>query len=205
MAAKRYHYLAPTFQVSEIEGALRWFHWLFLEMTFNGTSAPPPSAFVPGRNNFEVYGRILGHMEAGHNALKRLLAPYPSLQKEHLEDAAQNTGLVWGAAKCLLASSGLSDAVAFSKALTDAEAHTLDENGQFRDAPADKLYAAILERWPEVEQLSGPTALAELLSDQRGASDKDQHLDRVKKICRRFGIRFLRSRDTSLPGAVPGQ
>jgi len=205
MAAKRYHFLAPTFEISEIEGAMRWGHWVFFEMTLNGTSKPPSSAFVPGRNNFEICGRILGHMEAGNNALRRLLAPYPSLQAEHLAEAAYRTDLVWGAAKNLLGTTGLSGAVVFSKALTDAEAHTLDENGQFRDAPADKLYDVILERWPEVELLSGPTALAELLSDQRGASDKDQHLDRVKKICRRFGIRFLPSRDTSLPGAVPGQ
>lgn len=79
--------------------------------------------------------------------------------------------------------------LAFAKAMNE----TFDEMGLLRETTLTDIYRKILSEWPEVEGLSGPTALCEYLDPLLTGSgnDPEQKLDRVKKLCRRMGIVFV--------------
>jgi hypothetical protein len=82
--------------------------------------------------------------------------------------------------------------VEFSEAMTVARRKTLDPDGSLKETTLTNVYSKILEDWPKVEEMSGPTELCAFLEPVLVGSenDPDKKLDRVKKLCRRLKIQF---------------
>jgi len=82
--------------------------------------------------------------------------------------------------------------IGFSESLAKAKQNTFDKHGSLKDTTLTKTYGNIVENWPEIEELSGPTELCAFLNPgmKKTAYLYESQLDRVKKICRRMDVKF---------------
>jgi hypothetical protein len=80
----------------------------------------------------------------------------------------------------------------FAVGFANAKQNTFDKQGWLRETTLTRIYGEIVENWPEIEELSGPTALCNFLSPVLKGNDNspEMRLDRVNKICQRMGVRF---------------
>jgi hypothetical protein len=197
IAAKLIHLHAPTIKLADIESGIAWLHWIALEMTPDRKGKPPPPEFPGGRKEvMEICGRAIGHVEATESALTRLLEAFPDLLLSYREGAKKDLNPMMEFTKAQLAEANLEEVAIFGTALADARSKTVDKNGEIRGTSASEAYRQMLWNWPEIEQMSGPSELCAFLRPHLGSGSEEHHLDRVKKMCRRLGIKFLPRKGT---------
>jgi hypothetical protein len=191
----------PRVRREIISDSFRFFHAFVFEARFDGSESGQPPAFP--QLDAKVFGTIVGHFLAlgthlrtqldelassglSSEKLQELEGMYVSqlseeaVQREmqpHLSKYFEARPTKW---------------VEFSEAMSVAKRKTLDPHGGLKETTATKIYSKILEDWPKVEEMSGPTELCAFLDPVLVGSENDPHkkLDRVKKICSRLKVRF---------------
>ena len=196
---------APTISKTLLYDCFRLIHTFFFELRLDGTS-PRESVSIP-KIDASTLGAGMGHAFVVAQVVERQaleLAQAGVLSPEKLleyQTRAKPPEALKKALTNYIDARSLSDFIEFSNALANARARTLDKRGQFRTTTATDVYAAILSDWPTVETMTGPTELCTFLSSRLVGSQNDPafKLDRIKKICRRMGIKFKGRKGTS-PG-----
>jgi len=89
--------------------------------------------------------------------------------------------------------------------VVNAKQNTFDKNGVLQETTLTKIYGQMVRKWPTIEELSGPTELCVFLNPGLTKDDLcyDNRLDRVKKICRRMGVKFKPFKERGTPPPPP--
>ena len=187
----------PTIKKEVIYDCFRFAHWFFFEMRFDGSGPRPPE--FPEIDP-RVLGAMIGHMVVMPETLRSTAAEAlkagnlsPEKYAEYVEEfSSERFQIELQPHLNRYFKARPKEIIEVCEAIADAKKKTLDEQGRLKETTLTKVYSAILDDWPEIEELSGPTELCAFLKPVfiGNENDPEKRLDRVKKICRRMGIQF---------------
>ena len=186
----------PKVSKSVIEESLQCFNFYLLTAKIDGSNrneAPP----IPKLSGHD-FGAILGHMtahmkhgneKAGEAREKNLLSDKESKHyaTEFSLDTFQNE---IAPVICSFLKLRPTETVEFGLSFSAACGNTFTKHGGEKETPLTRIYRKIFSDWTEIENLSGPKALTEYLSELLGNQEFEKKYERVKVICKRMGITF---------------
>ncbi len=198
IAAEVLHVYFPTIPKKTIKAGLQKLHFFLFGLRLNEKGFAELETML--KVDAAVYGAMLGHfcawMENSRRNLDRELAKGLISPDQHLE-YAKLSSLEFLQAQVAepiadFLKSNPDNWLAGVTAFAKAKASTFDRSGSCKETTSTRVYYVILRNWPEIEELSGPTALAHFLRPvlEGSENDPEKRLDRVKKVCRRMGITF---------------
>ncbi len=198
VATEVYSVNFPTINKKTLFECFKFIHWLILEAEILSDTLKMPDFKFPTDVKDELF-RLIGHGQKHMVLLDSRIAEVDasifspesqielqSLKAEIKESKTDFSDIFFGLLKRL----PLETQVAAYELIAAASQSTLDKEGRRRETTATPIYEKLLESWMEVELLSGPAELCELLDPVLKGGDCVSKLDRVKKIVNRIGIEF---------------
>jgi hypothetical protein len=184
----------PTIPKSTINDTVRFVHNFIFAYKLDGST--PKDLFKIPEFGAPQVGASLGHLAAlAEKLLLRVTTEFEqnSISSEDYKSYADSLSLermqIETQPYMELIPTGLFE---FAVGFANAKQNTFDKQGWLRETTLTRIYGEIVENWPEIEELSGPTALCNFLSPVLKGNDNspEMRLDRVNKICQRMGVRF---------------